>query len=83
MRCYIPEEPEFELQSGTENIYRVLNPQQWEINGLRCTLERCFRRYGQYGVRVPYYRKIITFQRNGCSLSIRFFITNHFLIRST
>ena len=24
MRCYIPEEPEFELQSGTENIYRVL-----------------------------------------------------------
>ena len=38
MRCYIPEEPEFELQSGTENIYRVLNPQQWEINGLRCTL---------------------------------------------
>ena len=39
MRCYIPEEPEFELQSGTENIYRVLNPQQWEINGLRCTLE--------------------------------------------
>lgn len=29
MRCYIPEEPEFELQSGTENIYRVLNPQQY------------------------------------------------------
>ncbi|WP_417192645.1 hypothetical protein [Alistipes putredinis] len=37
--CQIPEEPKFELQSGTENIYRVLNPQQWEINGLRCTLE--------------------------------------------
>ena len=37
--CLSPEEPEFELQSGSENVYRVLNPQQWEINGLLCTLE--------------------------------------------
>jgi hypothetical protein len=37
--CLSPEEPEFELQSRSENVYRVLNPQQWEVNGLRCTLE--------------------------------------------
>ena len=37
--CLSPEEPEFELQSGSENAYRVLNPQQCEINGLLCTLE--------------------------------------------
>ena len=38
-KCQIPEKPCFELQPGTTNRYRVLNPQQWEINGLRCTLE--------------------------------------------
>lgn len=37
--CRPPKEPEFELQPGTTDRYRVLNPQQWEVNGLRCTLE--------------------------------------------
>ena len=35
----IPETPKFELYPGMESQYYVLNPQQWEINGLRCTLE--------------------------------------------
>lgn len=37
--CKIPETPKFELYPGMESQYYVLNPQQWEINGLRCTLE--------------------------------------------
>ena len=36
---YLLKNRNFELQSGSENVYRVLNPQQWEINGLLCTLE--------------------------------------------
>ncbi len=37
-KCQIPEEPKMELRNDT-GIYYVKNPQQWEVNGLRCTLE--------------------------------------------
>lgn len=36
-RCHIPEKPEFEWPVG-ENRMRILNPQQWEFNGLRFSL---------------------------------------------